>query len=312
MRKTFLFVLLITLAATALHAQRGNPEVAFEGQSVDGMIAAFMKEHDVPGMSLAIVQAPYVTRATGYGVSDKDRRTLVASGTVFNVAQMRNAFTAVAVLQLVEMGKLKLDDVRDALRDPAKYAALEKTVEQASGESFDDFVRRNQFDRLGLEHTFFTRELVRVKREGFRMGEKHRLFLSEAVLIDPTEPATGFREAMPVAPKPGAIWASAHDISVWDIALAGDILIRDPALRKIIYQPPTNGAWAFPGHDGLMIATGSGDGFSSHLSRFTNPNELICVTLLANKEGLDLTPLAMKIAAAHNPSLAPLTASKEP
>ena len=58
-------------------------------------------------------------------------------------------------------------------------------------------------------------------------------------------------------------------------------------------------------HPGLMITTGNGNGFSSLLSRYTDPSELVCVTLLANKEGLDLHALAQKIAAAHNAKLSP-------
>jgi hypothetical protein len=54
-----------------------------------------------------------------------------------------------------------------------------------------------------------------------------------------------------------------------------------------------------------MITTGSANGFSSLLSRYTAPSELVCVTLLANKEGLDLNDLAVRIAAAHNAKLAP-------
>lgn len=30
-------------------AQRGNPDLLYAGQSVDGMIAADMRDHDVPG-----------------------------------------------------------------------------------------------------------------------------------------------------------------------------------------------------------------------------------------------------------------------
>ena len=33
----------------------------------------------------------------------------------------------------------------------------------------------------------------------------------------------------------GSIWASAMDVSIWDIGLAGEILVKDPALRSILY-----------------------------------------------------------------------------
>lgn len=283
-------------------AARGNPDMSYGGETVDAMIAAFMKENDVAGMSVAIVQAPYITRVTGFGLADRDRRTLVADNTVFDVGQMRNAYTAVAVMQLVEMGKVKLYDVRERLRtaDPT----LEQLVEKASGISYEEFVRKNQFERVGLKHTFFGSDLARVPREQFAAGERHKRFLSDAQLIDPTEPATG--SAGNVSPR--AIYSSARDISLWDIALAGEILIKDPALRKVLYVPGDAtqvGAWNFPGHPGLMITTGSGNGFSSLLSRYTDPSELVCVTLLANKEGLDLHALAQRIAAAHNAKLAP-------
>ena len=55
---TYLWICLVGVlifgSAQVSHAQRGNADVSFDGQSVDAMIAAFMKEHRVPGMTLAI------------------------------------------------------------------------------------------------------------------------------------------------------------------------------------------------------------------------------------------------------------------
>ncbi len=67
---------------------------------------------------------------------------------------------------------------------------------------------------------------------------------------------------------------------------------------------PGNVGWLFPGHKGLMHIKGSIPGYSAFLSRFTAPNELVCVTLLANKGNLsDLDILARKIAAAFDPKI---------
>jgi D-alanyl-D-alanine carboxypeptidase len=305
MRSITLF--LITLAfASSVSAQRGNPRVLFENESVDAMIASFMEEHDVPGMSLAIVQAPYITRATGYGVSDAQRRTLVANNTMFDVGGMRDAFTAVAAMQLVEDGRVALTEVLPLIRS-RDAKRLEDLIEQKSGKSFQQFVRGRQFDALGLKHTFLGSELPGVAREDVSATERHRRFLREPALIDPTEPASARGTTSP--PPPRAIFASASDISFWDIALAGDILIKDPSLRKLLYEPAqqtaSSGPWFFPGRPGLMIARGSGEGSSALLSRFTHRDELLCVTLLANREGLDLTQLARRIAGAFNPKLGP-------
>ncbi|MFO0946209.1 MAG: hypothetical protein U1D30_09725 [Planctomycetota bacterium] len=78
----FLFVLLV-LAAPMAFAQRGNPLTQFAGQSPDQMIAEFMKEHQIPGMTLSIVQAPYVSRVIGYGVADVERGLLAAPNTLW-------------------------------------------------------------------------------------------------------------------------------------------------------------------------------------------------------------------------------------
>ena len=365
------------IAGMGLHAQRGNPRLSYGGQSIDDMIAGYMADHDVDGMALAIVQAPYIPRAGGYGLADRERKLLASSNTVFDLGQMAEAYTAVAVMQLVERGKVGLDDpagkhlaglpgawqsvtVRALLAhasglpdytrvpafDPSRsyrpeeltalaasepvafrpgqsvansatdYLLLARIVEAASGQPFQQFVRQNQFERLGLRHTFFADEMDRVRSEAVETSDyRHREFLLDPLLINPTERAAGSKGE---ARRPrtgggrmgsGSILASAMDVSVWDIGLAGEILVKDAALRAMLYQPagavPVMGAWRFPGRKGLMYVTGSANGQSAFLSRFTDPSELVCVTLLANKEGLDLTQLARRIAGAFDPRLGP-------
>jgi CubicO group peptidase (beta-lactamase class C family) len=101
---------LILTAVPPAYAQRGNPRVEFEGQTIDAMVAAFMKDQRIPGMTLAIVQAPYVSRVVGYGVADVEKGLLASPKTLWNVGQTTQAYTAVAVLQLAEAGQLALDD----------------------------------------------------------------------------------------------------------------------------------------------------------------------------------------------------------
>jgi len=367
-------------------AERGNPEIAYKGESVDALVSAYMKEHKVPSLSVAIVQAPYITRVQGYGFSDTGRKLLAGSNTLYDIGQMAEAFTAVAILQLVEQGKVKLDDpiqqyiqlvpqawhnvtVRQLLQhqsglpdytkakpentddtQAALFQAVSNTgptfepgtktepsatdhlllqlvIENASGQSYESFVKSNQIDKLGLKHTFFAGEAAALPRDLPANNEKPKKFLEEAAFINPTEPATGYQGADPAPPVDtrtlparAAIYATAEDISTWDIGLAGQILIKDPELRKVIYTPAklkdgavvkTSGPWDFPGHPGLMVTTGSGQGFSSLLSRYTDAKELLCVTLLANQEGLDLQPLAERIAAAYDANIKPTEPKKE-
>ncbi|MGQ9370361.1 serine hydrolase [Azospirillum sp. ST 5-10] len=377
----------LVLGAPQARAERGNPAMSFGGQTIDAMIAEFMAENDIPGMAVAIVQAPYIPRVTGFGVADRDRKLLVSPNTLFDVGPMAEAYTAVAVMQLVEAGRLGLDDAvgthlpdlpeawrpisvrtllahasglpdysvepgfdpsaphkaatliesvagkplafepgHDVAASATDYLLLAQLVEKASGQSFQAFVRQNQFDRLGLAHTVFVDERDRVHAEAVeRNGNRHKDFLADPVFVDPTEPATGYRAEgdalVPAAavdatarPGSGGILASARDISLWDIGLAGGILVKDPALRAVLYAPaglaggrtaPVMGAWRFPGHKGLMYTRGDGQGQSAFLSRFTDPSELVCVTLLANRDGVDLTQLARRIAGAYDARLGP-------
>jgi CubicO group peptidase (beta-lactamase class C family)/uncharacterized protein (DUF302 family) len=368
-------------------SKRGNPRVEFEGQTIDGMIAAFMEEHRIPGMALAIVQAPYISRAAGYGVSDPARRLLASPKTLWNVGQMTQAFTAVAVVQLVEAGRLGLDDpvgnhvpglpapwrpvtvrqllahvsglpdyTRQAGFDPAReyergevlglvkdtppafppgtqvadsatdFFLLGLVVEGASGMGYEAFVTRNQVERLGLKNTLFASALTGVRQEAVERNDfRHQAFLRERPYIDPTEVAAGCTErdgkAVPVPRNSqggwyanGALLASVEDISLWDVGLAGDLLVSRKENRAFLYGGvtlsdgtvvPAHCGWRFPRHRGLMDIRGRVPGFSCYLSRFTDRDDLVCVTLCANKDGVDLVELARRIAGAFDHRLGP-------
>ena len=57
-----------------------------------------MEEHKIDGLSLAIVQAPYIPRSVGYGVSDTKHRTLASVNTLWPAGPISQAFAAVAVM----------------------------------------------------------------------------------------------------------------------------------------------------------------------------------------------------------------------
>jgi CubicO group peptidase (beta-lactamase class C family)/uncharacterized protein (DUF302 family) len=390
LRKTPTFFLaagLFVAAANTGSAQRGNAAVQFAGQTIDEMVAGFMRENHIPGMTLAIVQAPYISRVTGYGFADQEKGLLASPKTLWNIGQLTEAHTAVAILQLVEAGKLSLEDsigqhvnglpetwrqvtlrqllahasgFPDYTQQPSYRAArkprpegvlelmkdtptvfppgarvansatdtmlLRLTVERVSGTNYEAFVTQNQFERLGLKNTAFVSRLEGVVREEAEpMNGKHQKFLHERTFIDPTESAVGYSEqdgkCLPLprnwqaaAPGNDPLLASAEDISLWDIGLAGSLLVSQKENRGFIYNavklPDGSVAsehcgWRFQGHKGLMDIRGNAPGFSSYLCRFTDPSELLCVTLCANKQGVELTELARRIAGAFNPKLGP-------
>ncbi len=357
---------------------RGNPRVSYLGRSVDEMIYDYMAKENVPGLVLAIVQAPYIPRVVAYGLSDIEQKRLASTRTIWAIGPISQAFTAVAIMQLYEGGKININDKlskyipgiptawanvtihqlmqhatgiedyrsqkgydskkqyapadliamvqhaplkftpgTDVALSATNFLLLTEVVEKASNMPYHAFITQNQIKFLGLEHTCFFEDIVNIKQEVLSKDNKHREFLKVLEYIDPTENASGYNqqlESVPFVPLKGFsdIWASAEDISFWDIALAGSLLIEKPENRALIYKPTTlsNGkvvpamaGWQFPHHKGLLDIKGSVSGYSSYLSRFTDPSELLCVTLLANKEGLDFTNLARQIASAFDINL---------
>ena len=202
------------------------------------------------------------------------------------------------------------------------------------GMSFLDYVTRHPIEPLGLRSTMFAEDFAAksfTDRPQNAAGPKqHSKFKSEIAFINPVEPATGYRSVdgklVPTDPKAsanlfafGSLWSSAEDISAWDIALAGGILVKNEANRALIYKPtklangtvvPAMAGWEFTRHPGFMEVKGSAPGFSAYLSRFTAAEDLVCVTLLANKEGLDLTVLARDIADSYKAGLGAGVASE--
>ena len=89
---------------------RGNKDVSYLGYSIDQMIIDFMKEQDIPGLTLAIVQAPYIPRVVGYGMSDVKEKRLASVNTMWPVGDISQAFCAVAIMQLFEDGLLDLNE----------------------------------------------------------------------------------------------------------------------------------------------------------------------------------------------------------
>ena len=76
----------------------------------DGEVQAFMAERQVPGGALAVVKDGRLVYARGYGWADRDWEIPVGPDSLFRIASISKPITAVAVLQLVEQGRLCLDE----------------------------------------------------------------------------------------------------------------------------------------------------------------------------------------------------------
>ena len=109
-RLALLAALLVAVGATA-DARAEPTGSALPGLgSYDDMIAALLKKWDVPGAGLAVARHGKLVLVRGYGLANKERAVRVEPTSLFRLASLSKTVTAVAVLQLVEDGRLNLDD----------------------------------------------------------------------------------------------------------------------------------------------------------------------------------------------------------
>lgn len=77
----------------------------------DTMMSEFVKTQRVPGASLAVSRNSQVVYARGFGLADREESRPVQPDSLFRLASISKPLTAVAVMQLVEQGKFRLDDL---------------------------------------------------------------------------------------------------------------------------------------------------------------------------------------------------------
>ncbi len=77
-------------------------------EAVDEYITARMRSDHIPGVALVIVKGDQIVYLKGYGRADQSGRP-VTPQTPFLIGSITKSFTALAVMQLVEAGKVDLD-----------------------------------------------------------------------------------------------------------------------------------------------------------------------------------------------------------
>src|SRR5689334_10471937 len=100
--------LLVLLFVATLSAAPGLPSQGTAALST--FLKAATDRGDVPGVVVAVVNKDGLIYNEAFGKSSTIRNTPMAKDTIFNIASMTKAVTSVAVMMLVDEGRLKLDD----------------------------------------------------------------------------------------------------------------------------------------------------------------------------------------------------------
>jgi D-alanyl-D-alanine carboxypeptidase len=106
-------VFLLSLSALAVaedRTLRDNADVAGGVRLFESWLGEQMAYRGLPGVAIGVVHNQDLVWARGFGYADVDRRTPVKPDTIFRMASHTKMFTAIAILQLRDAGKLRLDD----------------------------------------------------------------------------------------------------------------------------------------------------------------------------------------------------------
>jgi CubicO group peptidase (beta-lactamase class C family) len=101
-------LLMLGLAGSRRSAQSATD--AAVSAKVDSVVEAQQKAQKIPGVSLAVCRDGKVIKASGYGLANVELDVPVTPETIFQTGSVGKQFTAMAVMMLVEEGKLQLDD----------------------------------------------------------------------------------------------------------------------------------------------------------------------------------------------------------
>jgi CubicO group peptidase (beta-lactamase class C family) len=102
--------LFLVLAAGVCSASSSQVDANELRTYIDGVVADAMQREPIAGVSVAVIDRSGVLFTKGYGVAALHPARSMASGTLCRVGSISKSLVWIALMQLAEQGKLKLDD----------------------------------------------------------------------------------------------------------------------------------------------------------------------------------------------------------
>jgi CubicO group peptidase (beta-lactamase class C family) len=103
--------ILVGLALSAISSAVAQlPPKASVARVVDSLAKDFIASRGAPGVSIAVVRDRDTLVMAGWGKADLENDVMATAHTVYRIGSITKQFTASAVMQLVEQGKVRLDD----------------------------------------------------------------------------------------------------------------------------------------------------------------------------------------------------------
>jgi CubicO group peptidase (beta-lactamase class C family) len=181
-----LALILAVALAGPIGAQKAHsvddPSDAARIARLETLLESLRQELKIPAYSAAIVKDQKVIWAKGFGYADIENKIPATEHTPYHLASLTKTFASTILMQLVQEGKIKLDDpvskygvtlesagvirVRHLMSHTSegnpgeqyryngnRFAELDKVIERASGKSFAELLIANILDPLGMTET---------------------------------------------------------------------------------------------------------------------------------------------------------------
>lgn len=206
---------------------------------------------EAPGHAIVMFDRSGVIGERYAGFADREKRTPVTAETLFPVASLTRLWSAVVLLQLVDEGKIDLDQavvehlpdvrlpasvqIRHLLShssqgtpgqrfhyDGRRYSVLSRVIEVAGGESFEQALQRRIITPLALRNTFLL---------GDDAAHTPRLAEFAMPYRHPADPTTCDIEFGHSASA--GLVSTARDIATFDAALLRGELLPPPLLALV-------------------------------------------------------------------------------
>lgn len=111
-RSSFLFSMLVLAGCSTpptKPASVAHRDYTYTRQYVSWLLEKEMKDQQVTGLSIALVDDQTVVWAQGFGYADKQANIMAGPDTVYHLGSIAKVLTATAAMQLAEGGKLNID-----------------------------------------------------------------------------------------------------------------------------------------------------------------------------------------------------------
>ena len=108
----FIILVIVYILAAQTFSLANSQEVSPYEESIKAFeleMERLRKKHNIPGLSVAVLNRQKLVFADGFGLADVENRIPATANTPYNLASLTKTFAAAVLMKLVQEGKLDLN-----------------------------------------------------------------------------------------------------------------------------------------------------------------------------------------------------------